>query len=82
VLEVIEPSRKSARERLDSTAGRVQHHAAAQIALDGAVGRRAAPRVEIARALATRPNYMLLDEPFAGIDPIAVGDIQRRWCAI
>ena len=32
--------------------------------------------MEIARALATRPNYMLLDEPFAGIDPIAVGDIQ------
>ena len=33
-------------------------------------------RVEITRALAANPRYMLLDEPFAGIDPIAVGDIQ------
>lgn len=34
-------------------------------------------RVEIARALASQPKFILLDEPFAGIDPIAVGEIQR-----
>jgi lipopolysaccharide export system ATP-binding protein len=43
------------------------------IALSGGERRRC----EIARALASRPSYMLLDEPFAGIDPIAVGDIQQ-----
>jgi lipopolysaccharide export system ATP-binding protein len=43
------------------------------IALSGGERRRC----EIARSLASRPSYMLLDEPFAGIDPIAVGDIQE-----
>ncbi len=42
------------------------------VALSGGERRRC----EIARALAGRPSYMLLDEPFAGIDPIAIGDIQ------
>ena len=75
VLEVVEPSRKKREQELDSlldefNIGRLRK--SPSIALSGGERRR----VEIARALATRPNYMLLDEPFAGIDPIAVGDIQ------
>jgi lipopolysaccharide export system ATP-binding protein len=75
VLEVTEPSRKRREYDLDALLEEfniTRLRKTPSIALSGGERRR----VEIARALATRPNYMLLDEPFAGIDPIAVGDIQ------
>ncbi|MEZ5841280.1 MAG: LPS export ABC transporter ATP-binding protein, partial [Hyphomicrobiales bacterium] len=75
VLEVVEPNRRRRREQLDDlleefSITRLRKSPA--IALSGGERRRC----EIARALAGRPTFMLLDEPFAGIDPIAVGDIQ------
>jgi lipopolysaccharide export system ATP-binding protein len=75
VLEVVEPSKKKREAELSSLLDEfniARLRKTPSIALSGGERRR----VEIARALATRPNYMLLDEPFAGIDPIAVGDIQ------
>jgi lipopolysaccharide export system ATP-binding protein len=75
VLEVVEPDKKKREAELDSLLEEfsiTRLRKTPSIALSGGERRR----VEIARALATRPNYMLLDEPFAGIDPIAVGDIQ------
>jgi lipopolysaccharide export system ATP-binding protein len=76
VLEVTEPDRRKREADLNALleefgiAGRRKTPA---IALSGGERRR----VEIARALASRPSYMLLDEPFAGIDPKAVVEIQR-----
>jgi lipopolysaccharide export system ATP-binding protein len=76
VLEVVEPKRKARKEQLDSLLEEfsiTRLRKSPSIALSGGERRRC----EIARALASRPSFMLLDEPFAGIDPIAVGDIQQ-----
>ncbi|MEM6614900.1 MAG: LPS export ABC transporter ATP-binding protein [Pseudomonadota bacterium] len=75
VLEIAEPKRRRRKERLEQLLeefGITKVRKSPSIALSGGERRR----VEIARALASNPDYMLLDEPFAGIDPIAVGDIQ------
>jgi len=75
VLEVVEPDRRKRERDLNALLDEfniARLRKTPSIALSGGERRR----VEIARALATRPAYMLLDEPFAGIDPIAVGDIQ------
>jgi lipopolysaccharide export system ATP-binding protein len=76
VLELVEPKKKARKEQLDSLLEEfriTRLRRSPSIALSGGERRRC----EIARALASRPSFMLLDEPFAGIDPIAVGDIQQ-----
>jgi lipopolysaccharide export system ATP-binding protein len=75
VLEEIEPDKARRERELDSLLDEfdiARLRKAPSIALSGGERRRC----EIARALASRPSFVLLDEPFAGIDPIAVGDIQ------
>ena len=75
VLEVAEPDRKARAHKLESLLEEfdiARLRKSPSIALSGGERRRC----EIARALASSPSFMLLDEPFAGIDPIAVGDIQ------
>jgi lipopolysaccharide export system ATP-binding protein len=76
VLELVEPNRRARKEQLDALLEEFHItglRKSPSIALSGGERRRC----EIARALASRPSFMLLDEPFAGIDPIAVGDIQQ-----
>ncbi len=76
VLELVEPNRSRResvlRELLDEFSITHIRHSPA-VSLSGGERRR----VEIARALAANPKFMLLDEPFAGIDPIAIGDIRK-----
>jgi lipopolysaccharide export system ATP-binding protein len=76
VIELVEPNRKRRKEKLDSLLEEfriTRLRKSPSMALSGGERRRC----EIARALASGPSFMLLDEPFAGIDPIAVGDIQE-----
>nr|WP_202397172.1 LPS export ABC transporter ATP-binding protein [Pseudoroseomonas coralli] len=75
-LEVVEPDRERREQMLDGLLaefGLTRLRRSPSLALSGGERRRC----EIARALATHPAYVLLDEPLAGIDPIAVGEIRE-----
>jgi lipopolysaccharide export system ATP-binding protein len=76
ILETLDISKEEKKERLEELLGELDLTALAKnhaYSLSGGERRR----VEITRALVTSPKYILLDEPFAGIDPLAVADIQR-----
>ncbi len=76
ILEMLDYSRTERAERVDMLLKELDLEyirTSMAYALSGGERRR----LEITRALATQPSFMLLDEPFAGIDPIAVADIQQ-----
>ncbi|VUZ83856.1 ABC transporter [Candidatus Methylomirabilis lanthanidiphila] len=75
ILEILDLSEEERRQRLDSLLQELGlTHLAKSKAYTLSGGERR--RAEITRALVTSPDFMLLDEPFAGIDPIAIADIQ------
>ena len=81
VLEMVEPVKATRLTRLESLLGEFHLERLRDVsamALSGGERRRA----EIARALAAEPTVMLLDEPFAGIDPISISDIRELICQL